>query len=490
MASSPAATQKKSAMKGRKPVIAPGKPGSNLPSPMPNANKKQAFDITEPETSSPFKKALFGDIFGTARHTEERGLLAIMYRARVQEASASKKQSNLLDEVSSNAQTSRVGSAANVADAFESDSEESDSDVTSDMHHRQQLAMTVRNWSSLEQNDSFIIHEGAVHALVALAGIDDNKIRRCVASALLNLASRKQNREELIHLGAGSGIIAIATQVRSWKIARLCALTLCNLSMHEKGEPVLAKEGAAYALVLLLGVKGQRLLPICVQALFNLTCVEQHWTGMERIVKALINIPQTGFDHMYYFVKALANCSRFSWMRSRLIEDGSIGSLNVFMASIAQRENCEEVVLLVATCLRSLSDTPLCRSEMLAKGSMELLQQLHQVGEERARRLIVKTIHNLLQVKTTAMTLNTALEVIANAVELTHAAETLQYGAACIFAFTKELHRLQGRQISRILVSTLKLLDAKDPLTQYYAVASACILFFAKTRCVYVEWKA
>jgi hypothetical protein len=61
-------------------------------------------------------------------------------------------------------------------------------------------------------------------------------------------------------------------QARSWKVAKMCAMTLCYLTMAEDGEETMAQEGAILALVMLLGIKGHKLLPVCVQALYNLTC--------------------------------------------------------------------------------------------------------------------------------------------------------------------------------------------------------------------------
>jgi hypothetical protein len=68
-------------------------------------------------------------------------------------------------------------------------------------------------------------------------------------------------------------------QARSWKVAKLCAMCLCNLSMEVEGEAIMTKEGAILALAILLGIKGQRLLPICVHTLYNLTCVNCHYKG-------------------------------------------------------------------------------------------------------------------------------------------------------------------------------------------------------------------
>ena len=110
-------------------------------------------------------------------------------------------------------------------------------------------------------------------------------------------------------------------------------MCLCNLSMEPNGEAIMAKEGAILAIGILMGIKGQRLLPICVHTLYNLTCVDQFYKGMDRIAKALLNILPTAFDHTHFLIKALCNCGRYSWMRLRLIEDGVV---NAFLGWYSQ----------------------------------------------------------------------------------------------------------------------------------------------------------
>eukprot|EP01035_Chromulina_nebulosa_P030400 gene30400-40390_t len=134
-------------------------------------------------------------------------------------------------------------------------------------------------------------------------------------------------------------------------------MTLCNLSMQPNGEAIMAKEGAILALVVLLGARGQSLLPICVQALYNITCTDEHFKGIERISKALLSISSSGFDFSDLLVKTLVNCSRYSWMRLRIIEDGAVNSLIALLPTLATRENSKELAFHMLVVLRSLSDS-------------------------------------------------------------------------------------------------------------------------------------
>jgi hypothetical protein len=451
-------------------------------------------------TVNPFQKSLFGDVFGTRSLGDSRSMLGILYRARVQESVHMKKKEKSLDEAKADTDTNLVGSQTSIVDIMESDSEE-DNDVSQEMNSRLQLAMTLRNWSATEHNNDYIIHEGGVHALIALAGTDDQAIRRCVASAFYHLSSRKENRQELITLGAAQGVISIATQgLRSWKIAQLCAWTLCNLSMEEDSQAmaIMAQEGAITALGILFGLRQQRLLPVCVQALYNLTCAE-HFKGMERILKSLINIPQTGFDSSYYLVKALVNCCRFYWMRSRIIEDGALASLVSFVASIPQRANIDECVVLVATCLRLLSESSTSsnvnqssssnqssqiRIDMVSKGSIELINTLMQYCDERSWEHNVITLFNLLHIPPQQFpnaTLETAVNIVTDVALRSKAENTLLACSACIYMAVRDPNRFVDRHNIPIRISNAMpiVLAPAHALTKYFAIASAGYLFFS-----------
>lgn len=449
--------------------------------------------------NNPFQKSLFGDVFGTRSLGDSRSMLGILYRARVQESVHMKKKEKSSDESKADTETSLIGSQTSVVDILDSESD-SDNDVHKEMNPRLQLATTLRNWSSIESNNEYVIREGGVHALIALAGIDDQAVRKCVASAFFHLSCRKENRRELITLGGATGVITIATQVRSWKLAKLCAWTLCNLSMEEDGQAmaIMAQEGAILALVILLGLRGQRLLPVCVQALYNLTCAE-NFKGMERILKALINIPQTGFDHSYYLVKALVNCCRFYWMRSRIVEDGALASLVSFVANIHHRENRDECVVLVAICLRQLSESSTSttiqtsssnsssqiRVDMVAKGSIELLSSLMQYCDEKSWCHIVVTLFNLLHIPSQSFPntpFDTAVTIITDIILKSTVDTTLLTASACMYIITKDTSRMHQRPNipTRVIVALPKLLCSLTSLSQYFAIASAGFVFFSK----------
>ena len=95
---------------------------------------------------------------------------------------------------------------------FEDGSDEEDENIEI-MNSRQQLALTIRNWSVNEENDDHLLDEGAIHALIGLAGMDDNFIKSCCAALSAIFISGEEQREAFA-IGSASGIVQIAMATR------------------------------------------------------------------------------------------------------------------------------------------------------------------------------------------------------------------------------------------------------------------------------------
>lgn len=158
-----------------------------------------------------FKKNIVGDLFGTSYG--EHSLVGFMYRSRVTEKTDSSKGSSQ-EKKEESLQLDSVVSSKEVAES-ESDSDQ-DTQLLKNMNPKQQLALTIKNWSNFPENDDHIIKEGAVYALIALSHMDDSTIRKCCASSFYHLSLREKNREELLSIGTTAGVITLAMQARSW----------------------------------------------------------------------------------------------------------------------------------------------------------------------------------------------------------------------------------------------------------------------------------
>jgi hypothetical protein len=264
------------------------------------------------------------------------------------------------------------------------------------------------------------------------------------------------------------------------KVAKLCALTLCNLSMQPNGEATMAGENAVGALVQLSTYRGPALLPICVQALYNMTSAVEHFKGIERIIKAFLNVSSSGFDHSVFLVRALVNCSRYSWLRLRIIEDGALSCLHALLTGLATMDHRRALVYDILTALRSLSDSAGCRIDMIQKGSVEMLHTLLPYTDERGKLLSIKILHNFLQAMSSLnrQMFETAVLVATNIVGSAKKEVTLQYCSACIHLFTKEEIRGLKHLALDIIDSMSILLKCADPLTQFFAISSSGNLFF------------
>lgn len=141
-------------------------------------------------------------------------MLGMLYRSRVQEklmknTKGSTRHENMMDDVITE---DRSIEPIDIIDG----SSDSENEVDEVINPRHRLALTIRNWSVNPSNDDYLMQEGAVHALIALAGTEDHRIKQCCASALYHLSCRESNRAELMSLGAATGVITIAMSVRHW----------------------------------------------------------------------------------------------------------------------------------------------------------------------------------------------------------------------------------------------------------------------------------
>jgi hypothetical protein len=433
------------------------------------------------DTSSPpvplaktaFKRKIVGDIFGT---NGNESLAGLMYRSRIitQDVPGDNKEDQQEECWLQDSLESSISVAVSDGDS------EQESRQIKNMNPKQQLAVTIKNWLVFPENDDMVMEEGAVYALIALSKVDDSTIRRCCASSFYQLSSREKNREKLLQRGTAAGVVYITLQSKSIRVARLSAFTLCNLSMQQDGEATMAEENCTLALAALPAMLPS-LFPICMQAMYNMTCSKDYFKKVDRIIKALLDFSSVGYDKSEYVIKALVNASRFSWLRLRLIEFGCINHLHTLLPAIPSwGEKKQELVFHMLTAIRSMSDSPGCCAEMLQKGTVDILQSLIKYCSDKDCLLIAKVLHNFLQAP-----LQMSISTFTNCVHLLHTMVfrtsftiILQYCSACLFIVTRE--RLRGlRDLSSKVIDSMSILmPSTDPLTQYFAISTAGNLFF------------
>jgi len=428
-----------------------------------------------------FQKKICGDIF--SQNNPDEGMAGMMYQSRarpIEHADVVEEEKDVAVEADS-----VEDQKLSITCGDDSDSEKEQGP----MNPKQQLVLTIQNWTLNKENDLHVMQEGGVHALIALAGFDDPGLKSCVVNALYNLSKRENNRNELLNIGACAAIITVTLSPRTtWKIARLCALTLSNLSMAGKGgEYIMGKVNVHTALTILMGIRNHKLLPVCAQALYNLTCVNHYYPQLDRVMKALLTLPvMTGkdaFDAVPLQTKALVNCTRFHVMRDRLIEDGSLGVFRDVITGIQRNEgasNRAELIFHVVTSLRCFSETKSCLNDLMSKQAVDLLQQVYRYCDESSRLLVVKTLRNMMKIVKLfpAVIYASGVDIVCGLSEDSENVATLQHVACCFHIFTQDNLRGNAKLAVALTRALPKLLQSKDPVTQYYSVATAGNLFF------------
>ena len=187
-------------------------------------------------------------------------------------------------------------------------------------------------------------------------GLDDDRIRCAVAVALSNLTKRGDYIDALLKAGVMVAVLQLATglpaatarrqailkrrreygiadpapgseerrrETAGLRVALHCARTLANMSFCRGGEEAMVADGVVPACRLTLAHGPKSAANACVQALYNLTTVDEPYDGLDTVVKAACALPVTEFmDARRVAAACCCNASVFFTMRARLIEAG------------------------------------------------------------------------------------------------------------------------------------------------------------------------
>ncbi len=163
-----------------------------------------------------------------------------------------------------------------------------------------------------------------------------------------------------------------------------------------------------------------------------------------------------------------------------MVEEGAISTMLIVIPSLATRDNVGELVDNMATTLRLLTDSPGCRHELLAKGTVDLLYQLLPYCDNKNRLLVIKSLHNLLQGNLLNIVMfEHAVSVAVDIIKSTDDEIVLQYAAACVHIFSKESYRNCAKLTLRVVDCLHKLFLCKNPFTQFFVSTTTATLFFS-----------
>jgi hypothetical protein len=119
--------------------------------------------------------------------------------------------------------------------------------------------------------------------------------------------------------------------------------------------------------------KFRPLISVCLDALYNLTCVSASYNGIERVIKSLLgcaSLPQVQATSRSHVLQGICNGARFEPLRPRIIEDGALQILAAAANSLSKDTTDEQFVPCVAMSLRLLSDSKQCRRYRISRSCL------------------------------------------------------------------------------------------------------------------------
>ena len=130
-------------------------------------------------------------------------------------------------------------------------------------------------------------------------------------------------------------------------------------------------------------------------------------------------------------------------MRDRILEDGALNAFSSYVGTLATRdsESRTELVFDVITCIRALSETKQLLTELISKGTVELLQQLLPYCDDISHLLVIKTLRNLLShIHSFPIAIYAAaVNIVSDLAHLSENHVTLQYSSSGFFIFSLEV---------------------------------------------------
>ena len=169
-----------------------------------------------------------------------------------------------------------------------------------------------------------LANEGALDAIIRLAREDDRKIRRYCASAFRHMSKHKVLCEEMILSNGPSFLGELASSSNDRLISRDCAIAMLNLTRMQGKEGVLVEDGAVLAFIGLSNVH-EELSAVCARGLFNLTCVDEPYNFIDRVIRSFIGMAASAtLEVKHICASALCNLSDLKSLRLRLVEEGIV----------------------------------------------------------------------------------------------------------------------------------------------------------------------
>ncbi len=230
---------------------------------------------------------------------------------------------------------------------------------------------SIAAWSAHGENVARLAEEGAVPGILMLSQDENESVRGACATAFGHMSRHAELCEQLMKHNAVPVISNLGINTIDATISRDCTLALVNLTTVDGVEAKLVEDGVVVSFLTLMN-QHEIHSEACSYGLFNLTCVDQPYMHIERVIKAFVSLAtSTDATVKHICAAALCNLSDIKPIRSRIVEEGVVQVVGLLArgAEARTRRVC-------AIVLHSLASTRACRADMVTKGAVQILYAL------------------------------------------------------------------------------------------------------------------
>lgn len=223
-------------------------------------------------------------------------------------------------------------------------------------------AIALCNWSRSASNAYRLASEGAVRAIMTLMLEPSIKIMKYCSAAFRFMSEHTPLAISIIEDNA-IPVIADAINYGSDEFVRTnLMISLLNLTRVNGKEDKVVESGLVVTFTNTV-VNFPESYGLCVRGLYNLTCVDQPYAQVDRVIRALVTLAAGGTANSKHIcAAAFCNLSDLKAVRPRLVEEGCIAILGALARGAETRTR-----RICAVILQNLSASKQCRTEMVAR---------------------------------------------------------------------------------------------------------------------------
>lgn len=297
-----------------------------------------------------------GDLFSTGGNY----LDGVLYLSRMAESTERTKKSGMSNADYDKNPTDGTGDTAESDKAFRdkiasSAEEESilESNNHPDINVKLSCAMSLCNWSRNPSNANRLASEGAVRAIIQLSQEKYQRITRYCAAAFRFMSEFHVLATSMIEEGAVKTVCDMVNVVNDDFVLHNLAIALVNITRINGKEAQVVESGVIFSAFVHLISSKPELGATCVRGLYNLTCVDAYYPSIERVIRAIVQLVTLSAAGTvtakvkHICAAALCNLSDLRNARPRMVEEGTIGSLQALCkgAETRTRRICAVILL-------------------------------------------------------------------------------------------------------------------------------------------------